>query len=105
VQGIRLGQDAAGPSDTPWTAIWGHRKIFGLTRADGHRLSKSSVERAMRRRGLLQPADYQGERCELAMARKSGVRPTTHRPAPGVAAEFQRVQDQHRRDLAAGRLL
>src|SRR5262245_36433006 len=53
-----------------WPA-WGHRKIFGLMRADGHHLSMSSVERAMRRRGLLQPIDYQGERGELAKARKA----------------------------------
>jgi putative transposase len=53
-----------------WPA-WGHRKIFGLIRADGHRLSPSSVERAMRRRGLLQPIDYTGERRELAKARSA----------------------------------
>lgn len=50
---------------------WGHRKIYGLMRADGHRLSMSSVERAMRRRGLLQPVDYAGLRRELAKARKA----------------------------------
>ena len=50
---------------------WGHRKIFGLMRADGHTVSMSSVERAMRRRGLLQPVDYQGQRRELAKARKA----------------------------------
>lgn len=53
-----------------WPA-WGHRKIYGLMRADGHRLSPSSVQRAMRRRGLLQPIDYQGERRELAKARSA----------------------------------
>ena len=53
-----------------WPA-WGHRKIYGLMRADGHTLSCSSVRRAMRRRGLLQPVDYQGERRELARARKA----------------------------------
>ena len=53
-----------------WPA-WGHRKIYGLMRADGHRLSASSVERAMRRRDLLQPIDYQGERRELAKARSA----------------------------------
>jgi putative transposase len=53
-----------------WPA-WGHRKIYGLMRADGHCLSVSSVERAMRRRGLLQPIDYQGERRELAKARSA----------------------------------
>lgn len=50
---------------------WGHRKIYGLMRADGHTLSASSVERAMRRRGLLQPVDYQGQRRELAKARSA----------------------------------
>jgi putative transposase len=53
-----------------WPA-WGHRKLFGLMRADGHTVSMSSVERAMRRRGLLQPVDYTGERRELAKARKA----------------------------------
>jgi putative transposase len=50
---------------------WGHRKIYGLMRADGHVASCSSVERALRRRGLLQPIDYQGERRELAKARRA----------------------------------
>jgi putative transposase len=50
---------------------WGHRKIWGLMRADGHAVSVSTVERAMRRRGLLQPIDYQGERREHAKARKA----------------------------------
>ena len=36
-----------------WPA-WGHRKIHWLMRADGIEVSASSVERAMRRRGLLQ---------------------------------------------------
>jgi putative transposase len=40
-------------------------------RADGHAGSCSSVERALRRRDLLQPVDYQGERRELAKARKA----------------------------------
>lgn len=50
---------------------WGHRKIYGLMRADGHTASCSSVERVLRRRGLLQPIDYQGERRKLATARKA----------------------------------
>jgi transposase InsO family protein len=81
----RAGMPAKGPWPAPvvdpaealvakyaadWPA-WGHRKIYGLMRADGHQLSRSSVERAMRRRGLLQPIDYQGERRELAKARSA----------------------------------
>jgi transposase InsO family protein len=80
---------AGGPPKGPWPAPvvdaveplvakyaadwpgWGHRKIWGLMRADGHAVSTSTVERAMRRRGLLQPIDYQGERREHAKARKA----------------------------------
>lgn len=51
-----------------WPA-WGHRKIYGLLRADGYAFSVSTVQRAMRRRNLLQPAAYQRERRELARAR------------------------------------
>jgi putative transposase len=53
-----------------WPA-WGHRKIAWLMAADGHTASASSVERALRRRGLLQPVDYQGQRRELAQARRA----------------------------------
>jgi putative transposase len=53
-----------------WPA-WGHRKIHWMMTADGHAASRSSVERAMRRRGLLQPIDYAGQRRELAKARKA----------------------------------
>ncbi len=53
-----------------WPA-WGHRKICALMAAGGHRASVSTAERAMRRRGLLQPVDYQGQRRELARARKA----------------------------------
>ncbi|WP_189062269.1 integrase core domain-containing protein, partial [Longimycelium tulufanense] len=53
-----------------WPA-WGHRKIAALMRADGHQVSPSTVERAMRRRNLLQPKEYQAERRELAKTRKA----------------------------------
>lgn len=39
--------------------------------ADGHTASVSTAGRAMRRRGLLQPVDDQGQRRELAKARKA----------------------------------
>ena len=66
--------DAAEPLVAKYAADWpgwGHRKIYGLMRVDGHALSMSSVERAMRRRGLLQPVDYAGQRRELAKARSA----------------------------------
>ncbi len=53
-----------------WPA-WGHRKIHALMAAGGHAASVSTVERAMRRRCLLQPVDYQGQRRALAKARKA----------------------------------
>ena len=53
-----------------WPA-WGHRKIHAMMAVDGHTASVSSVERALRRRDLLQPVDYQRERRQLAKARKA----------------------------------
>lgn len=50
---------------------WGHRKIHALLRADGPDVSVSTVERAMRRRNLVQPVEYAVQRRELAKARKA----------------------------------
>jgi transposase InsO family protein len=50
---------------------WGHRKIWAMLRADGVHASQSSVERALRRLGLLQPRRYQAERRNLARRRKA----------------------------------
>ncbi|WP_370270869.1 integrase core domain-containing protein [Streptomyces sp. V4I8] len=75
--------DAAEPVVAKYAAdwpAWGHRKIHWLMRADGHTLSASSVERALRRRDLLQPVDYQGERRELARARKAAFADPPSRP-------------------------
>jgi putative transposase len=62
--------------------VWGHRKIAALYAIEcpGEAASTSSVERAMRRRGLLQPVGYQRERRQLAQARRQAfVDPPTHR--------------------------
>jgi putative transposase len=55
-----------------WPA-WGHRKIAAMHALDhpDQTASAASVERAMRRRGLLQPVGYQRERRELAKARRA----------------------------------
>lgn len=61
---------------------WGHRKIWALHHLDhpDEAVSQSSVRRAMARRDLLQPVDYQRERRELAKARRAAfVEPPTHR--------------------------
>lgn len=53
-----------------WSA-WGHRKIWAMLRADGVRVSRSSVLRALARRDLLLPVRYQAERRQLAVARRA----------------------------------
>ena len=49
---------------------WGHRKIWALTVADGHKVSQRTVHRILDERGLLNGRRYQAERRELAKARK-----------------------------------
>ncbi|MGC0272879.1 transposase [Pseudactinotalea sp. Z1739] len=50
---------------------WGHRKIWAMTRHDGHRVSQSTVLRLLRDEGLILPAHYQRERRRLAERRKA----------------------------------
>lgn len=52
-------------------SAWGHRKIWAMLRADGVKVSASSVARAMKRRDLLLPIRYQRERRAYAAARKA----------------------------------
>jgi putative transposase len=52
-----------------WPA-WGHRKIAALMRADGHAVSTSTVERALRRRGLLLPVGFRADRKSWAAIRR-----------------------------------
>ncbi|MEU7765035.1 integrase core domain-containing protein [Nocardia sp. NPDC049190] len=62
-----------------WPA-WGHRKIAALMRADGYEVSTSTVERALRRRGLLLPRGYRADRKSWAMLRRKVFRdPSAHR--------------------------
>ena len=50
---------------------WGHRKVGELMRVDGHHAPDSTVLRALRRTGRVQPVDYQAERRQLAQARRA----------------------------------
>jgi putative transposase len=62
-----------------WSA-WGHRKIWGMLRADGIMVSRSSVYRALKRQDLLLPARYQAARRQLAQERKKAfVNPPARR--------------------------
>ena len=70
---------AAQKKDDDRFSPWGHRKIWGLLRADGVAVSQASVKRALRRRGLLLPVRYQAERRNLARARKGVFKAPTPR--------------------------
>jgi putative transposase len=48
----------------------GHRKIAALLRADGYPVSSSTVERALRRRGLLLPRGFRADRKSWATIRR-----------------------------------
>jgi putative transposase len=63
-----------------WPA-WGHRKIAALMRADGHEVSTSTVQRALRRRNLLLPQWFRADRKSWAVLRRKVFRddPPTHR--------------------------
>ncbi|HEY2042403.1 MAG TPA: hypothetical protein VGH11_06965 [Jatrophihabitans sp.] len=52
-----------------WPA-WGHRKIAAMMRADGHHVSTSTVERALRRRCLLLPRGFRADRKSWAALRR-----------------------------------
>jgi transposase InsO family protein len=52
-----------------WPA-WGHRKIAAMMRADGHEVTNSSVQRALRRRGLLLPQGFRADRKSWAVLRR-----------------------------------
>lgn len=52
-----------------WPA-WGHRKIVALMRADGHVVSTSTVERALRQRALLLPRGFRADRKSWAVIRR-----------------------------------
>ena len=52
-----------------WPA-WGHRKIAAMMRVDGHQVSTSTVERALRRRGLLIPSGFRADRRSWSRLRK-----------------------------------
>ncbi|MET8680799.1 IS3 family transposase [Streptomyces sp. NPDC004647] len=54
--------------------VWGHRKIAAMMRADGHQVSTSTVQRALRRRGLLLPTGFRADRRSWARLRKRVIR-------------------------------
>lgn len=82
---VRAGNRPVGPWPRPARAAikdrvvehalahpaWGHRKIWAMVRHDGVVVSASTVARILADEGLLQTADYQRERRQLAVQRKA----------------------------------
>jgi putative transposase len=82
---LRTGSPVKGPWPAPrveaieaaaakyaadWPA-WGHRKIAAMMRVDGYQVSTSTVQRALRRRGLLLPVGYRADRRSWARLRRT----------------------------------
>jgi putative transposase len=65
----RCGRGPAAKYAADWPA-WGHRKIAAMMRADGLEVSASTVERALRRRGLLLPRGFRADRKSWAALRR-----------------------------------
>jgi putative transposase len=91
---LRAGDPSKGPWPAPvvdriealaakyaeaWPA-WGYRKIAAMMRADGHDVTNSSVQRALRRRDLLLPQGFRADRKSWAVLRRRVFRdPPTER--------------------------
>jgi HTH-like domain len=82
---------------------WGHRKIWALAVARGYEVSVSTVYRIMFERGLVHPARYQGERRELAKARRAVFHDPPSRRNRVWQTDFSELEDRRWRHLAAGR--
>ena len=59
---------------------WGHRKIWAMTRHEGHQVSQATVLRLLRDAGLILPFEYQKQRRELAKDRKAAFATTPTAP-------------------------
>jgi putative transposase len=66
-----IAEAVAEKKSTEHGSAWGHRKIWGMLRADGYHVSQSSVKRALAAQGLLLPVRYQAERRALGQARRA----------------------------------
>ena len=76
-------RDAARPLVTKHALAkpeWGHRKIWAMTRHDGHKVSQATVLRILRDDGLILPSEYQKQRRDLARARKDAFARTPTGP-------------------------
>lgn len=83
---------------------WGHRKIWVMTRHDGHVVSEATVLRLLRDEGLILAAHYRRERRKLAQRRKAAFAKEPTGPNQVWQLDFSEFENHHRRNLAPGRL-
>ena len=74
---------------------WGHRKLAMLLRVDGHHAPDSTVLRALRRTGRVQPIDYQAERRQLAEARRAAFVVPPSGPNQVWQLDFSEFETRH----------
>jgi transposase InsO family protein len=75
---------------------WGHRKLAMLMRVDGHHAPDSTVLRALRQSGRVQPVDYQAERRQLAQARRAAFVVPPSGPNQVWQLDFTEFETRHR---------
>ena len=79
---------------------WGHRKIWAMTRHDGHKVSQATVLRLLRDDGLILPSEYTKQRRELAKDRKAVFAKPPTGPNRVWQLDLARVRDHLGWDLA-----
>ncbi len=83
---------------------WGHRKVWAMTRHDGHKVSQARVLRLLRDDGLILPSEYPKQRRQLAKDRKVGFATNPTGPNQVWQLDFSCVRDHRWRDVADRRV-
>src|SRR5660397_24710 len=79
---------------------WGHRKVWAMTRYDGHRVSQATVLRLLRDERLILPAHYQRERRKLAERRKAAFAKEPTKPNQVWQLDFSELAYPFNRSVA-----
>lgn len=75
--------------------LGGHRKIWAMTRHDGHKVSQATVLQLLRDEGLLLPSDVHKQRRELAKDRKAVFAKIPNGPNQVWQLDLARVRDHN----------
>ena len=81
---------------------WGHRKVWAMTRHDGHVVSQATVLRLLRDEALILPAAYQKQRRDSAGRRKAAFANDPTGPNQVWQLDFSPVRNHDWWHLAAG---